>query len=179
MNRPLRLDEILQFYQTNPLPVQWIDRQEVKAVILQKFEHGGQHFAPDPKADPRDPPVTSFDAKIAWGLQEKGLIGIKSAAVDFGLCTLIGIGQVRAFKPWPKSLPDGSPDYESAHRPWVYLVCQLTKLITLFPGIGAELERNEIFITSIDVIRLVSHSIEGIESSHRGPVEILQPVSQP
>ena len=177
MNRPLRLEEILDIYDPNasPIPISWpkAHEQKIKCAVRVKFEHGGLEYTP--KVDRKNPNQPTefvlFDSHTARMLERGGKLAIYSARVDIGTATLKKREMVvPAFRPWLE-LGQVAPQDDPM------LAMQLRKNIQIFPGLPAdELTFGTVFVTVFSAIRQkIGYCVEGIPVNEGAPLMILQP----
>jgi hypothetical protein len=177
--RPLWLDEILIYRNTEPIPISWPKRpeQKVRCGVLRKFEHVGTQYAPS--KDPHVPEFILFDVHTARHLEKQGQIAIWSARVDIGTAKLEKRGvECPAYRPWPGSLPGQaeSGEFHPPVRDDPFFAVQLYKHIQIFPGLlEVPILPGDIFVTSYSVIKQLGHSVEDVPGNNFGPLVILQP----
>lgn len=175
MHRPLWLNEILQHFLAEPLEIEWRASADDKklCVCIRRFTQAGTEYKPS--SNPHRQEILSFDSGLAKTLLKQGVIELKSAKVDIGEANFRG-EPLPAYRPWPGTLPGSEPAASEFHRvddPFVAI--QLKKFIQVFPRNDLDLIRGDRFITTISVIRLVSHRVEGLPDNPGAAVEILQP----
>ena len=178
MTRPMFLDEILAWRNTEPIPITWPERPLAKAkcAVLRKFEHAGAHYTPS--KNPQNPELILFEGHTARILQKQGVLAIYSASVDIGEAKLEKREMVvLSYRPWPGSLPGQSEsEVYTQPREDPFLACWLSKHVQVFPGLlEVPILPGDIFVTTYSVVKLLTHSVEDVPGNNIGPLVILQP----